>query len=428
MQLENRIKDIDLITPDRDIRLLNIKYNDLENSKGAQPNLKQNVAPLVNTFYTQEGKYLSERSDLYRTPVYNPYALKQHIESVKAEPKISTNYTSGSGWPSRANFSMPDDTYEHRPKLLAHKVFDDYENKKRVPLENVLVDPLALTTDKLQENGFILKQSTYGDSYNTKKFLQENETLKKAGELVFQQIDQSELEKQNVTLKSYNDQPSNDSKLEQYPRLSGPIPPEPYERIYCNEEIGEMTDGYSKRYYSRIYDSPNVKPHAKYEPLRSDLNAIAQYEAKSAKEQEEYKEYLNSMRNDVIQKSIGNEITYTNPDKAARRITDPTAKQVIEQVPISTYRSNYSPYKVESTVACPPNEFYKNIDYTEMSPEDKPNNIIELQDQWTKSLAHKRYHSAYPLQGADLRENITEGKKIIYTAPPNAYKFAILKN
>ena len=74
---------------------------------------------------------------MYRTPVFNPYLVKQYIDSVKTNPKISANYTSGSANASQANAILPNDAYEHRPKLFADKVFGDYENLKRSPYEQV---------------------------------------------------------------------------------------------------------------------------------------------------------------------------------------------------------------------------------------------------------------------------------------------------
>lgn len=79
--------------------------------------------------------------------MYNPFLVKQCIESNKADPKISANYTSGSANATQANFQMPNDAYEHRPKLFANKVFSDYELLKRAPLEQVnifyFVNPLS---------------------------------------------------------------------------------------------------------------------------------------------------------------------------------------------------------------------------------------------------------------------------------------------
>ena len=58
----------------------------------------------------------------------------------------------------------------------------------------------------------------------------------------------------------------------EYPRLAGPIPPEPYEELYCahSQSINEMSDGNSKRVYSRVYATPFVVQKPKrFEPLRT---------------------------------------------------------------------------------------------------------------------------------------------------------------
>ncbi len=58
MQMNNRKKELELITPDRDLRLLRIKSDGLENARGAKPNLKQSVKQHIDTFYQQEGRVL----------------------------------------------------------------------------------------------------------------------------------------------------------------------------------------------------------------------------------------------------------------------------------------------------------------------------------------------------------------------------------
>lgn len=136
--LENRRNDLDLITPDRDLRLLRLKMDELENARGpAKPNQKQSYKQHMNTLYQQEARYAAERAQLYRTPVFNPYMVKQYIESVKSNPKISANFSSGSANAPQNNSILPNDTYEHRPKLFAHKVFGDFEKLKRNPYEQV---------------------------------------------------------------------------------------------------------------------------------------------------------------------------------------------------------------------------------------------------------------------------------------------------
>lgn len=452
--LENRKHDLDLITPDRDLRLLRIKLDELENARGAKPNLKQTNKQHINTFYNQEGKYLAERAQLYRTPVYNPFLVKQYIESNKADPKISANYTSGSANPTQANFQMPNDAYEHRPKLFANKVFNDYELLKRAPLEQVLTDPSIMSTDLVQENGITHQQSTYGGSYNTKRFLQEHDPSINKTCLEFTPKDQVELNHQNIVLKSKaddvalknyqagatstydlhtarNDIRINDGKVKdaeesQYPRTVGPIPPEPYEQIYCAENACEMGDGYSKRYYSRVYDSPHVPAQApRYEGLRTDIQAMGAYEAKANKDMQENQEYLNKLQSDLLKNTASKEVSHVDrsKEKVARRVSDKTAVAFIEQQqPLSNYRANFSPYLKTMQESCPPNSFYKSADYTEtiqmkLQNSDTPKGIISLSDKWSKSLANQMHNYKYQSSMPDLRMNITAGKRRIPTAP-----------
>ena len=52
-------------------------------------------------------------------------------------------------------------------------------------------------------------------------------------------------------------------------------------------------------------------------------------------------------------------------------------------------------------------------------------NLGQMQDKWSKTIANKRYHSAYTTdRHVDLRDNIRAGKKIIREAPANAARFA----
>lgn len=454
--MENRRDDLDLITPERDLRLLRLKMNELEapNARGAKPNLKQNNKQHVHTFYNHEGKYLAERAQLYRTPVYNPYLVKQYIESVKADPKISANYTGGSANASQDKCVMPNDSYEHRPKLFAHKVFSDYDLLKRAPLEQVLTDPSVLSSNTLQENGITHKQTTFGGDYNTKKFLQEHDPTISKTTLEYIPKDQAELDHQNIVLKSnvdnlalknhkngttpnvdlhtaraeirVNEARQKEIEATQYPRTVGPIPPEPYEQIYCAEHAGEMGDGYAKRYYSRVYDSPHVGPKGpRYEPLTADLQAMAQYEAKANRDAQANQEYVDKLQSDIMKNSLPNEVSHVDrsKEKVARRVTDHTAVQFKEQQqPLSTYRANFSNYVRKNFENCPPSDFYHPEEYTETTQQklvnsNTPKGVLALQDRWSKSLANQVYNTNYQSSMPDLRCNITRGKRRIPNAP-----------
>ena len=231
----------------------------------------------------------------------------------------------------------------------------------------------------------------------------------------------------------------------QYPRLVGPIPPEPYEVFYCTNEISEMSDGYKKPVYARVYDSPhltanpNQEPQhqARFEPLRSDLEAMHAYETKEVSNIREHQQHLDQMKQEVLNKSIMITHRDLNHEKTNRRSTDKITKHVHEQLPTSTYASSYTPYTSDSLINCPPNQFYKNREYTEnfasrssdnfqqVNATNLPANLNQMQDKWSKTLANKRYHSAYVTnRNVDLRDNIRAGKKIIKEAPANAARFA----
>jgi hypothetical protein len=195
--------------------------------------------------------------------------------------------------------------------LFAHKVWPDYHNEKRAPKEERLTNPSLKATASIQEDGFILQQTEYGDAYNTKKYLQENELVNKNNKTDrsngYQKLSDEEIAYQNIALKSrqellaFNDYKlgltpnvndlerasqilnkidAENERLKEYPRLVGPIPPYPYEEIYCTKNINEMGDGFSKRYYERVYDSPfiNRDDHQRYLPYESDLKAMHEYE------------------------------------------------------------------------------------------------------------------------------------------------------
>ena len=172
VEYELRKKEIDLIQPAEDIRLLKLKYNELENARGAKPNLKQNIKQHVNTLYEQQRKYMGERAELYKTKVYNPYLVKPHVESVKVQPTVSAFFSNGAAIPGQKNVYIPDEIGQQRPILFADKVLNDYSTIKRTPLENILLNPNASANPTVQENVFTQQQTTYGESYNTKKFLQ----------------------------------------------------------------------------------------------------------------------------------------------------------------------------------------------------------------------------------------------------------------
>lgn len=455
LQYVNRHKEIENINAKNDIRVLRQKTQALENSRGHHPNLKQNIKPHVSSFYDQERKFLGERAELYKSQSYNPHLVKQYVESVQHDSKVSATLSNGGAFPSQKDVFI--ENYEHRPKLFSDKVFNDFKILSRAPLENILKNPNHSAEPVLQENGLIQQQSTYGQSYNTKKFLQENPLVgTNHSNLHYVKLDQAELDHQDITLKSRADyialneyrlgnsgpgDLNNANKIiekldtenneKKYPRYVGTAPP--YEPLYCTTQITEMSDGYSKRDYQRVYDSPYVNPPTiNYEPLKSDLDAMKKYQTKvfseMAKQVEDEKNLIEKHTSDSC-------VRITHIDKSQEQTSRKPLDKITEirrdQNPVSVYQASYTPFSFDIQKPCPPNQFYKDISYSQapnadarISNESVPTDLVNLQDTWSKSLAHKNYHLAHPGGLADLRENIHSGKKIIYEAPANAYRFA----
>ena len=105
----------------------------------------------------------------------------------------------------------------------------------------------------------------------------------------------------------------------------------------------------------------------------------------------------------------------------------------------STYQAEYLPFHYAKAQDCPPNQFYKNLEYTTMPSnaenryqeaietlgylpdgEKMAKDLVQLQDRWSKAQAHRRFHSAHQAKTADLRHGIHTGKKIIKDSPMNA--------
>lgn len=205
MQMASRQKELDTIGPKEDIRVLRFKHDSLEKKRdgNAAPFLKQNIAHHVQTFYDQERKFLGERAELYRNPsVYDPRLLAQHVELCKEGAPMNRFYTDGSPYISSH--------LDGRPVRFADQVLDEHLNEKRAPLEAVLVDVNSNAEPVVQENRFILQQSTYGDAYNTKKFLQENNLVGREP-LAYERLPQAQLDAQNQMLKDKKNNSDNEN-------------------------------------------------------------------------------------------------------------------------------------------------------------------------------------------------------------------------
>lgn len=202
------------------------------------------------------------------------------------------------------------------------------------------------------------------------------------------------------------------------------MPPEPYEAIYCNYDASEMGDGYAKRDHHRVYASPNVKFPPRYEQLATDLEAMREFELDQIRGEEEREIRMREAQQARAEHSKANEITHTRQEFVARRVNDKAYEIVAnERAPArSTYAASYEPYRFDSTVKCPPNQFGRNVEYTSNNGSTRlsggsgrPADLIELQDTWSKTDAHRRFNSAFNSKSVDLR--LPGGKKKVKNIP-----------
>ena len=140
-------------------------------------------------FYQHEGKFQSERAGLYNT-TYDPSKLKgtmnAEAESGARIMDISDCHVGALDLPTTLNQDMAEAIRYNRtmgnPGSVAqlndqpnqYETFEPFNKAKE--LQTGVLQPSVRTSDvRTHEGGLVLKESTYGDGYNTKKFLQENQ-------------------------------------------------------------------------------------------------------------------------------------------------------------------------------------------------------------------------------------------------------------
>ena len=130
IEAENRLEQLELIRPQDNLNLLNLKYRTLQHSRHARPTLPQYRDAYVNTLYDQTGTYIQERSGLYHTETYDPVALTQAIPNLETVPM---NDDDGENLLKDENHLG--ELLDHgeqiqtksKPKLFQYKTFTDHQ-------------------------------------------------------------------------------------------------------------------------------------------------------------------------------------------------------------------------------------------------------------------------------------------------------------
>ncbi|BFZ22429.1 hypothetical protein BsWGS_25468 [Bradybaena similaris] len=175
IEARNRWKLLESSTPSHDIVQLREKYKIL------------NKKEMPVTFYRHEGEYNEERAGLYKTS-YDPQQLAYSMNAKQLSGGVlfntSLSHVDASLYPtvvwdeneaalngSRTvvfkNSSLSGDRPSSSDTLNPYRT--------TVAFQRHILQPRVDTSRPLvQEGKFIQREDTYGDSYNTKKFLQEN--------------------------------------------------------------------------------------------------------------------------------------------------------------------------------------------------------------------------------------------------------------
>ncbi|CAG5126260.1 unnamed protein product, partial [Candidula unifasciata] len=175
IEAQNRWKLLESSTPAHDIVQLRQKYKILN----------KNEMPM--TFYQHEGEYNEERAGLYKTS-YDPQKLTYSMNAKQLSGgdlfNTSMSHVDASLYPtvvwdeneaalngSRTVVFKNSSLSGDRPS--SSDILNPY--RKMVAIQRHFLQPTVETARPLvQEGRFIQRDNTYGDSYNTKMFLQEN--------------------------------------------------------------------------------------------------------------------------------------------------------------------------------------------------------------------------------------------------------------
>ena len=178
MEASNRWQLLELQKPDHDITALKHKMN-MASDK---------TQPFV--FYGHEGQFQRERAGLYKT-TYDPYSLQYSMNKRELSGDgifdITDVHRNALDNPLPINQDMHDITRYNRtlggpPGSVAQlhrqpsqvEAIGPFDRAKAI--QKAQLQPNLSTADvRTQEGELVLKESTMGEGYNTRKFLQENQ-------------------------------------------------------------------------------------------------------------------------------------------------------------------------------------------------------------------------------------------------------------
>lgn len=251
------------------------------------------------------------------------------------------------------------------------------------------------------------RQSVYGQSYNTSKFLQDNSLVSHA------RADPSRLMSTRYNhhlgrVQSLNSFPiktpqNNKQRKVDHSLVSPVLYPSINDPIYTTKSIVEHSNGYSSRSTVRVYDSPFKD--------QSDTNTNQSTQPASQARTVSFDPNLSIPA--PLSRSVKTHIRLPGPEIVAR-----FAESTLE--PKTTYQ-----------------HAYKDITYHEAKPSQRPpmvrsltsldqhtnrSTLADIQERWSKTQALEQYHKEYPEAVPDVGGITLRARKEILVANTIAKK------
>lgn len=399
------------------------------------------TAEKPSTFYNHEGKYNEERAGLYKTS-YSPERLAYNMNASEVSgPEIMNtlhSHVDAINLPTRLNSDMKDAFRYSRtlsssqPNLAGDRrdgrdLMNQHQALKRSQTQ-ILQPNVETARVKVQEGKTILKESTMGDSYNTRKFLQECELGKFSRYEPLQVMSSTNQNLHNVRKAS-----STKSKCVKFSD---------------NIQVAQSLDsGLFRLSSAPTRGSPRVVPELgtkqDTEPVITTQYTSTQAQYLPSNDTEEEKEEKEETDKEFpldnrtswqkvkftnIETKLENRdkeekpfIAYSSVIKKRPETSDPSSEYRNE---FSSKGTNFIPANLQHSLSFesaykaqfPSHHIgYKNDCRFSWQPgrgTPRPQtSLLELQNQFDKSTVRKKFHAQFSEGNPDLRENITRGKK-----------------
>lgn len=311
-----------------------------------------------------------------------------------------------------------------RTSLKTKSIFlsKHYEINLHFSIQNQLLKKLSAPNDggavnaRTQEGNtqFVQTQSTYGQSFNTPKFLQENRLAFHA------RTDPTRLMSTRFNgnlnrARSMNSYPLESTEnlfqitKSNQPLVSPVLRPSNTDEIYSTNSIGEHTNGYIRRPTVRVYDSP----------FRNSINSNRTQSFKQESNDFQTKSFdTNLSIPKQIPRSVKTVISLPGQEIVAKLI-EPTF------APRTTYQNAFKHVIYQEL----PFQAQKSTTRAQQSSTDthpRRSQLKDIQERWSKTQALRDYHLEYPEPIPDVGGDTIRAKKEILLADEFAKRAALI--